>query len=203
MAPKMRRIIVISLVLSVFIFSCTEEKENPEPIREKENNEKLWLALKDGDIDFIATDHSPAPPELKETESGNFEKAWGGIAGLQFSLSATWTAAESRGFTIHQLNKWLSENPAAFLKLNSSKGKIAVGYDADLVIWNPEKEISINKENIYHRHKLSPYAGLTLKGEVLQTIVNGKIVYDNNTFPNLNAGNILLNKNIHNITISN
>ena len=94
------------------------------PIREKENNEKLWEALRDGTIDFIATDHSPAPPEMKEIESGNFKKAWGGIAGLQFALPVAWTAAKARGIKVDQTSKWLSANPAYFLQLDSSKGKI-------------------------------------------------------------------------------
>ena len=73
----------------------TEFKCAP-PIREKRNNEKLWLALKDGVIDFVATDHSPATPGLKELQSGDFIKAWGGIASLQFSLPVLWTAAKKR-----------------------------------------------------------------------------------------------------------
>ena len=162
------------------------------PIREKENNEKLWMALKEGIIDFIATDHSPSPPHLKEIESGNFEKAWGGIAGLQFSLPAVWKASRSQNVTLQEFCRWMCENPARFLKLDSSKGKLKKGYDADLVIWNPEKEITIDKNNIYHRHKTTPYEGLSLKGEVLKTIVNGKIVFENNNFTNLNAGKILL-----------
>ena len=75
------------------------------PIRESANNEKLWQALKDGTLDFVASDHSPAPPELKEIESGNFKKAWGGIAGLQFTLPVFWTAAQKRGFSISEISK--------------------------------------------------------------------------------------------------
>ena len=164
------------------------------PIREKDNNEKLWDALKEGLIDFIATDHSPAPPHLKEIESGNFEKAWGGIAGLQFSLPAVWKASRSKNVSLQEFCKWMCENPAHFLKLDSSKGKIKEGFDADIVIWNPENNILIDKNHIYHRHKISPYAGLDLKGEVLQTIVNGKIVFEKNSFIHLNAGKILLKK---------
>ena len=65
------------------------------PIREKENNERLWQALKDGIIDFVATDHSPALPLMKELKSGDFIKAWGGISSLQFSFPALWTAARA------------------------------------------------------------------------------------------------------------
>ncbi len=161
------------------------------PIRERENNEKLWDALKSGLIDFIATDHSPAPPNLKETESGNFEKAWGGIAGLQFSLPVIWKAASERNIPIEKIYQWLCLNPARFLKLEYSKGKISEGFDADIVIWNPEKVFSLNSDKIQHRHKLTPYAGKNLLGEVQQTIVNGKIVFDRNEFVNLHAGKLM------------
>lgn len=163
------------------------------PIREKENNEKLWQALKNGVIDFIATDHSPAPPEMKEITSGNFQKAWGGIAGLQFSLPAIWTAGQERNITLSQVNKWMSENPAKFLGLKH-KGKIAVGCDADIVIWDDSELFSLNEDDIFHRHKASPYAGLKLKGRVIQTIAGGKIVYDKNKFTELHAGKILLKR---------
>src|SRR6185295_10776458 len=71
------------------------------PIREKENNDKLWQALKSGIIDFVATDHSPSTPDLKELESGDFMKAWGGIASLQFALPVLWTAAKKRGCNVN------------------------------------------------------------------------------------------------------
>ncbi len=185
-----------------YLFFNAEEIEDKNtllkcapPIREKENNEKLWMALKEGVIDFIATDHSPAPPDLKEIESGNFEKAWGGIAGLQFSLPAVWTTGKKFGITIDEIAKWMSVNPSVFLKLDSSKGKIKEGYDADLVIWNPEEEITYFNNDIHHRHKQSPYAGLLMKGKVQQTLVNGEMVYDKNQFINLNAGKILIQNN--------
>ncbi len=66
------------------------------PIRERENNELLKEALAGGTLDFITTDHSPAPPAIKELQSGNLKKAWGGIAGLQFLLPASWTAMKEK-----------------------------------------------------------------------------------------------------------
>ncbi len=182
-----------------YLFFCAEEIENKNtllkcapPIREKKNNDQLWKALKEGLIDFVATDHSPAPPNLKEIQSGNLLKAWGGIAGLQFSLPVTWTAGLKHGITLKDLCKWMSENPATFLGLQHKKGKITEGFEADIVIWDPEKEFSIAGNDIYHRHKQTPYAGLRLKGEVKQTIVNGKIVYNRKVFSAINSGNVLL-----------
>ncbi len=152
------------------------------PIREKANNELLWDALKNGDIDFIATDHSPAPPEIKELESGNFQKAWGGIAGLQFALTSAWTAAKKRGFTLFDITKWLSENPAKFLSLENSKGKLVVGFDADIIIWDPEDTTLITPEIIQHKHKTSPFINETLFGKVYYTFVNGELAFSNGNF---------------------
>lgn len=182
-----------------YLFFSAEEIENKNtllkcapPIREKKNNDQLWKGLKAGLIDFVATDHSPAPPEIKELESGNLEKAWGGIAGLQFSLPVTWTAGLKHGVTLNDICKWMCENPARFIGLAGRKGKINAGYDADLVIWDPEKEIVLQEKDIFHRHKSTPYSGIPLKGEVQQTILNGEVIYNGREIIKLNKGNVLL-----------
>ena len=164
------------------------------PIRERANNELLWEALRAGLISMVVTDHSPATPDLKGMGDGRFREAWGGIASLQFSLPATWTEAEKRGFGIANIAKWMSSNVAEFLGLGDSKGKIAAGYDADLVVWNPDQDCLTAHSDIQHRHPFSPYARMNLRGRVLQTIVGGKIVYDQGNFPNLGCGNIILRK---------
>jgi len=160
------------------------------PIRSKENRELLWEALREGVIDFIATDHSPAPPELKETES--LLTAWGGIAGLQFSLPVTWTAALERNFSVTDITKWLCDHPAKFLKMDLHKGKIAKGYDADLCIWMPAGKFTVKGEFIHHRHKITPYANQELYGIVKQTYLHGMKIYDDGKFLNLNEGKLIL-----------
>jgi allantoinase len=160
------------------------------PIREKENNDQLWQALKDGIIDFVATDHSPSTPDLKEMKSGNFMKAWGGIASIQFSLPVLWTAAKKRNCTYNDLAKWLSEKPAELIGKEARKGKIAKGYDADLVVWSDEKFL-VTEENIHHKHKITPYLNEELFGKVEQTYVGGVKVYDHNEFVALNKGQII------------
>ena len=117
------------------------------PIREKENNDILWQALKEGIIDFVATDHSPSTPDLKDHKSGDFMKAWGGIASLQFALPVLWTAAKKRNCSTNDMAKWLSENPANLWATKKNKGKIAAGYDADLVIWDDEKNFPSLKKS--------------------------------------------------------
>ena len=129
---------------------------------------------------------------MKEIESGNFKKAWGGIAGLQFSLPAIWTKASERGFTINDMAEMMSSRVAEFLRLSNHKGKIAKGYDADLIVWYPEKEFTVTKESIVHRHKITPYEGKQLKGVVARTYVGGECVFKQGKFESLNKGKILI-----------
>ncbi len=162
------------------------------PIRGKENNKKLWLALKNGVIDFVATDHSPSPPAMKEIINGDFMKAWGGISSLQFALPVLWTAAKKHGGTLNDIARWLCENPAVLTGMNKRKGKIQKGYDADLVVWDPEMEFTVTESLIHHKHKLTPYLNERLFGVVSQTFIGGEKVFENGSFTRLNSGSIIL-----------
>ncbi len=148
------------------------------PIREAANNLLLKEALKNGVLDFLTTDHSPAPPEIKKVESGDFETGWGGIAGLQFLLAASWSALKDI-LAVEEYIPLLTKNPAKFLRLDRRKGAISIGFDADLTIWDPSGMKLIKEDAILHRHKMSPYAGQTLYGTVSETIVDGVTVYKN------------------------
>ncbi len=168
------------------------------PIREKENNDQLWEALKDGTIDFVATDHSPATPNLKELESGNLMQAWGGIASLQFALPVLWTAAKKRNISLQQVSRWLCVNPAKLIGRQHVKGTIAKGYDADLVVWDPEESFTVVAENILHKHKITPYLNQSLYGVTKQTFIAGEKVFDKDEMF-LNHGKLLFNQ--HNKSI--
>jgi allantoinase len=168
----------------------TEFKCAP-PIREKANNDLLWEGLQAGILDFVATDHSPAPPELKQLQTGDFSKAWGGIASLQLSFPALWTAARKRNFGIVNLAKWLSEKPAVLSGLDKRKAKIAKGYDADLAIVDAEKSFRVTPDFLFHRHKITPYLNQELFGVVEQTYIGGVKVFDRGDFVQLNKGKIL------------
>lgn len=156
---------------------ATEFKCAP-PIREEDNRERLWQALFEGVIDFVITDHSPCAPALKLAERGDFMAAWGGIASLQLGLSAIWTEAERRGGTLAQLAQWMSAAPARFAGLSARKGRIAVGCDADLLVWDPERSFEVTPERLFFRHKVSPYLGARLRGLPTKTILRGQLVYD-------------------------
>jgi allantoinase len=162
------------------------------PIREKANNDLLKQALLNDILNFISTDHSPAPASIKEIKTGNLRKAWGGIAGLQFLLPASWTALKE----IIPLEKFISlltSEPAEFIKAKN-KGEIKIGNDADFVIWNPDEKNVVKKEDILFRHKISPYIGEELFGRVKQTIVNGVTVFQNNKIVAMKTGNQVFNK---------
>jgi len=160
---------------------ATEFKCCP-PIRERDNCEQLWQALGDGLIDFVVSDHSPCPPEMKLRDEGDFMKAWGGISSLQLRLPVMWTEASARGFGVEDLVRWLCTGPARQVGMAHLKGVIAVGCDADIVIWNPHRSFTVEPSTLHHRHKLTPYAGEALRGEVEKTLVRGQMVYDGGEF---------------------
>lgn len=153
---------------------ATEFKCAP-PIRERSNREALWGALGAGTIDLIATDHSPAAPELKG--GGDFARAWGGIASLQLGLAVVWTGARARGHSLRDVAEWMSAAPARLAGFGRRKGAIAPGCDADLVVFRPDAELLVVPEALHHRHKLTPYTGTRLLGVVEATYLRGELVY--------------------------
>ena len=169
---------------------ATEFKCAP-PIREAENRERLWAGLGDGTLDFIASDHSPCPPELKRKETGDFFAAWGGIASLELGLAAVWTSARARGYSVGRLAEWLCRGPARLAGLSRRKGAIAEGRDADLVVWNPEAGFRVEAERLHQRHKLTPYAGRDLLGVVTATFLRGRKIFERGEFLAGPTGNVL------------
>jgi allantoinase len=164
------------------------------PIRDAKNREALWQALLDGLIDFVITDHSPCSPGLKLAESGDFEAAWGGIASLQLGLPAVWTEGRRRGATLEALFRWMSAAPAEFAGLTGKKGRLAQGFDADFLVFDPDEELLIEPETLFFRHKVSPYVGQRLLGRVHSTILRGRCVYDAGRHPGLPRGAHLLHR---------
>ncbi|MEA2632198.1 MAG: allantoinase [Chloroflexota bacterium] len=147
------------------------------PIRERENRERLWSGLRDGVIDTIGSDHSPAPPGLKQLETGDLTRAWGGIASLQLALPAVWTEARRRGFSVGDLAEWMARRPAQLVGIADRKGAIAPGLDADLVVFDPDDTFVVDPSALHHRHRATPYEGRTLTGRVVATWLRGHAIY--------------------------
>jgi allantoinase len=188
---------------------ATEFKCAP-PIREARHRDALWNGLHRGVLDLVATDHSPAPPAMKCP--GDFLRAWGGIGSLELSLAAAWTGLPSRlsgGPGRHpyglaptfvpwrnppapmvRLATWMSTAPASLAQLHC-KGRIAVGCDADLVVWDPEATRIVDPAALQQRHKLTPYAGRSLRGVVHSTFVRGRPVWEGERLIAAGTGQLL------------
>ncbi len=152
------------------------------PIRSRANREKLWQALMAGDIDLVATDHSPCLPEMKARAEGSFREAWGGIASLQVALAVVWSEARKRGATMSQVAGWMGEQPAKLAGLGHRKGAIQEGHDADLVVFDAEAKLTVDAAKLQHRHPITAYAGETLTGVVETTFLRGQKIYDHGRF---------------------
>jgi allantoinase len=150
---------------------ATEFKCCP-PIREAANQDLLWQALADGTIESVVSDHSPCTAELKRFDTGDFGQAWGGIAGLQLGLPVVWTAARRRGVPLSEVVRWMSAAPASLVGL-TRKGAIEVGRDADLAVFAPESEFTVDAALLRHRNPVSAYHGRRLRGVVRSTWLRG------------------------------
>lgn len=162
------------------------------PIREGFHRDFLWAGLREGTIDTIGSDHSPAPPDLKALASGDLMQAWGGIASLQITLSAVWTEAARRGFSLASVVQWMATRPAAIMGLGPSKGEIAPGRDADLVVFDADATFTVSGAQLHHRHRLTPYEGHSLRGRVDTTYLRGRVVHHAGQVAPLPLGSLLV-----------
>ncbi|MEO5665099.1 MAG: allantoinase AllB [Nocardioides sp.] len=145
------------------------------PIREAANRELLWDGLRDGVIDLVVTDHSPSTLDLKCLDTGDFGVAWGGISSLQLGLSAVWTEARRRDFTLVDVAHWMCEAPARHAGLRS-KGRIEIGFDADFAVFAPDDAFVVDVARLHHKNPISPYAERPLAGVVRSTWLRGRRV---------------------------
>ena len=134
--------------------------------------------MRDGRIAAIVSDHSPCTPELKRREQGDFARAWGGIASLQFGLSIIWTEARRRGVPIETVSRLMSGGPASVANLGNRKGSLAAGGDADVVVFDPDARFRVTPDCIEHRHAVTPYAGESLMGVVKTTFLRGEKIWE-------------------------
>jgi len=128
----------------------------------RDNRERVWNGLKQARSTLSSPIIRPeSRPEMFET--GDFQKAWGGISSLQLGLPVVWTEASKRGFSIGNVAAWMCERAGAVCRAGKKKGKIASGYDADLIVWNPEEKFRVKTSELFHRHKMNSLRRKTLR----------------------------------------
>jgi allantoinase len=146
------------------------------PLRRAEVVEELWAGLLGGDIDLVATDHSPSPAALKDTGADHFA-AWGGIAGAQTLVALLYdSGVVVRGLDVTRLATLTAGAPAARFGLAPAKGALDVGADADLLLLDPGREWTIDRGDLLDRHRLSPFIGRTLRGRIVRTLLRGTTI---------------------------
>jgi allantoinase len=146
------------------------------PLRQKREQDLLWMELLDGAVDIVASDHSPAPPEMK---SGDFNQAWGGIAGVQSTLAILLDRGyHARGLSLERINSLIAGRPAGRFRI-ANKGRLIPGADADLAIVDISRAFDLHAEDLMQRHRLSPYIGARFRGAVERTIRRGETIFMN------------------------
>lgn len=158
------------------------------PLRGESTLESLWSMLRAGEIDMIASDHSPSPPDLKSGD--NAFEVWGGIPGCQHLRAAMLTYGTKRHFDVHELARLMSTAVASRFRLES-KGTIGVGKDADISwgVMQPDREIAA--QDVAYRHPDSPWNGVAFNYRHMGTLVRGKLVYRGGTFPDVAKGRLI------------
>ncbi|GAB2566967.1 allantoinase AllB [Gracilibacillus alcaliphilus] len=144
------------------------------PLRYPEEQEALWQALIIGDIDWISSDHSPCSPELKK---GHIFETMGGISGCQNNVDLMFDlAVNKRGMSVIDFAKLIAANPAKRFAI-PNKGKIALGYDADLILINPHQNYTLEAKDLYYKNPHSPYIGMEIGARVTKTFLRGELIF--------------------------
>ena len=173
-----REVTVGHLLLDVDAPTGKWAKVNP-PIRPREDVEYLWQALLDGHIDWIVSDHAccsaAKKASLKDPE--NIWLAKSGFGGTEYLLSGVFSEGSKRGMSYNRMAELLSSNPAQRFGLGT-KGDIALGYDADLVILDPNESFVVRAAESESQQGYTPFEGMELTGKVKSTFLRGNLIYD-------------------------
>ena len=150
------------------------------PLRKKEDNEALWQAIAKGLVQTLGTDHCPFNLSQKSVGINDFRRIPNGAGGVEHRLSLLYTyGVLTEKISLKKLVDVFSTQPARLFGLFPAKGHIAVGADADLVIWNPRSEQVITAANHHQHCDLEIYEGVSTKGHAEFVIVNGLVVLEN------------------------
>jgi dihydropyrimidinase len=154
------------------------------PPREKRHQEKLWAGLKNNTIQVVATDHCPFNfHEQKELGKTDFRKIPNGGPGIEHRLQLLFDGGVNQKRI--SLNRWVeltATNPAKMFGMFPKKGTIVPGSDADIVIWNPEKELTLSAKTHHMRVDYSLYEGRKVKGNAETVISRGEIIVRDDKF---------------------
>jgi allantoinase len=160
------------------------------PLRSEKERQALWRHLESGALLMVASDHSPAPASMKS--DANFFKVWGGISGCQSMLSLLLTEGWARRhLPLETVATVASRYIAHRFGLPETKGRLVAGADADLALVDLHASAKLRAEDLYYRHKHSPYVGRTLRGRVVRTLVRGHTVYHGGTFVSQPIGRLV------------
>jgi len=160
------------------------------PLRPRKEVEALWRALADGTLPMVASDHSPAPWELKR--AADAFAAWGGISGCQTLLALLLSEGHhTRGLGLDLIARVTSGYVARRFRLRG-KGRIDVGADADLVLVDLSATGQLSAEDLHYRHRHSPFVGRTLSARVARTLVRGRTVFADGRIVGPPAGRLLI-----------
>lgn len=158
------------------------------PLRNKAHQNELWNQVTNGTVDIVASDHSPAPPDMK---SGDFTKAWGGIAGVQSTLAVLLTRGHwERGLPLQRIAQLLATNPAKRFRI-PRRGALLTGNYADLTLVDLTGHSQLTPDTMAHRHPITPYANEFFRGTIRRTIRRGEIIFADGNFPPATPGRLI------------
>jgi dihydropyrimidinase len=147
------------------------------PLRTKEERDGVWQAVMAGTVDVVGSDHAPYPFEMKSLPRERFLEARFGMPNVETMLGVLYSEGVAKGrIDLPRMVQLLCEEPARVFGLAPRKGSITVGADADLVIFDPDAEWRVGREDLHSKSGYSAYEGWTLRGKVASTIIRGEVV---------------------------
>jgi len=178
-----------------YLFLSYEDYERPgfegakfvmsPPLREKWNQAALWKGLAKNDLQVVSTDHCPfcmnEPPQ-KQLGKNDFSKIPNGAPGIETRLMLLWEGVRAGFIDVHKFVEITSTNPARMFGLWPRKGTVAVGSDGDLVIWDPEREVTLATKTLHMRVDYNPYEGRKVKGAPSAVLSRGDVIVDHGEF---------------------